>query len=278
MTLKELQNEVAALSFKQPAELDSLFINAANRALLIIFSDLKIKRTVKLFASPARIASQRIFHRHTGGTTDTLPLVGRAYSMRLYGEGKFTVRDGAESHTESFNADGDVFKGFLKKGGFITFEGDYSYIVSSLTTYYDVQSDDPRDIHDGSSYKTYDIAACGDFISACEPPKDGCGHIIEGADISGTSVRVSADYQGEINVTYYRAPKKIFADFPDATIDVPKKAEGALALLIAHFILLLDEPELASQYYSTYAKLMDTAKGDISGICRTSYDISNRWA
>lgn len=276
MTLKELQKEVAALSFSQNIECDKIFLSAVNRALLVIFKELGLKGVARLVATLPEVLSFTPLVRHSAGSSVTLPLVGRAYSMRLYGTGSFVLRDGHESHTESFCANGELFHGVLKSGGSITFLGDEHFLVGSLAVYETPPVSGFEELPGG--IRRYSLDSVGDFIAPAGPVLDSLGRKIEGAEVKGNAITLSSDYEGEMTLEYLRAPHTLRGDPSERMPELPRGADAALPLLTAYYLLLEEDPELAEGHLAAYRDCIGTLKSPLYSEPYEEYKIFDRWA
>ena len=94
MTLNDLKDEIAALGFDDSVRLDKTLQIAANRALVTLFTERPIAKTVRIILPCQAPLSytEKIVHR--GGEEVELTLRGRAYAFRVSGKGHFTVSEG----------------------------------------------------------------------------------------------------------------------------------------------------------------------------------------
>ena len=125
MTLEELKRDTLALGFESGYIENDIFIPAVNRSLRNIFNDLCITRKVKLYAEPIIPLTIVDKARHFGRSSETYPLNGKAWSFEVSGVGSFRIKDGHEEKVTEFNTQREVFRGFLKYGGSITFLGNF---------------------------------------------------------------------------------------------------------------------------------------------------------
>lgn len=276
MTLQDLQNDVYALGFERVTDPDDLFISAANRALRMIYTECKIKRSVTLRTDSVAVSSHIPRLRYNASAV-TLPLVGRAYSMRVSGKGRFVIRDAESVRAESFDADDRLYRGFIASDCTLTLEGDYSYTVYDLTTYSEITSDRIESIPDGSGCVKYDFSEYPDFMAFSQIPKDERGKEVKDASIEGSILTLRHQCGRSVTVTYYRQPKMISADDLYGHIDIPRSAESALPLLCASFLWREDESELAEHYYAL-AKDMLKGVGEEFTHKSAKYTVLDGWA
>lgn len=276
MTVRELKNEVYSLARLPIGEADGLFMSSLRRALLRIYAELKISDTKRLYITPCHQLSKIPQLIHYKGETKTLPLTGRAYSLKVSGKGYFTVRDGLDVLRYDFDSEEIRFCGFIKNGGEISFCGDYAYTVYDFVTYSSSFSDREEDIPDGSPYRTIDINLGGDFLMPLSYPTDRRGVAIKGMSIWGTKLTFAADFSGEVYLKYVKMPKKC-TDSDEDIIDLPPNCSALLAPLVASLILIDDDYELSEKYERIY----QTSKNELGGLYTShsaEYVMTEGWA
>ena len=253
MTLKDLQDDVYSLGYETVKHPDDFFINAANRALRIIFCNNRYKKTVRIHA---RYPETSLYAPITHYKADpvTLPVKGRGYSLRVCGKGSFTVSDSLGDRKYDFDSDDTLFRGFIDGDASIRFEGTLPYDVIDLSVYSEVLSDRIDDIPDGSGNICFDFSERADFLSFAGEPHDASGSTVSDAQISGSVLTVNARAIADLYVGYFRAPRKIYEDM-DAEIDIPPSAESQLSLLCASFLWRDSDVTLADHYLELYREL-----------------------
>lgn len=256
-----------------PEEVGVGFINAVRRALSIIFCELKITGKKTLAIAAKSICKSEECISHIGKKDLTLPLEGRAYSVKLSGKGSFTVRDGPTVKTESFDADEVVFKGFIKYGGEVEFSGDYAYTVLSFTTFSDITSDRLEDIPDDAVH-CIDMSKCPDFFSFSAPPTDMMKNEIKGAVTDGTKIILPDDYSGKVNVYYRKRPLSIIDD-DEQYIYLPEGYLPLLAPLTSSMLLVDDDKKLSDCYMELYGRMAEGMKSNNAESKRVK---TNGWA
>ena len=275
MTLRELKNEVNSLSFISPEEQGGLFFSSVKRALSLLFCQLKLTKCLEYSIEPLPIVSCYTNLIHNGKETKTLPLSGRAYSIRLSGKGRVSIVDGEITKTKEFNSEDIILKGFIEKGGKVSFEGDFSYKIISFITFSDVRSDRIEDIYAGDEDYTIDMKDKKDFFSFVSAT-DEKGLPIRNSSTVGTKLILPKGYRGKVLITYRVRPTD--PDGCDETvIDIPKRFEPLLAPLVAAFTLADDNPELSERYMMIYDNLlgcMNDTKEDLTPI----WVRTNGWA
>ena len=240
------------------SERDPIFIGSANSSLDMLFAELPSLKalTLPVTKTGSSVVAEKIEHR--GGDKNAFALTGGAYSFKASGVGSYTVRDADGEITRDFDTQLSTFRGFIKGGGEIIFEGDYRYTVFSLAVFDGIRSGRAEDIPDaaGESIIRADDYA-DDVLSLRGMPKDASGRLISGARIFGRSYIFPKDFSGLATVCYERRPEPISEN--TATIDAEPDAAAALPLLTAYFLTLEADAERAAEYLSL-------AKGLINGL------------
>ena len=275
MTLKDLQNDVYALGYERPLEESELFISSLNRALRIIYAEQKYKKTVKIHPRSPKIRSYFPLIKCNSDTV-TLPLAGRAYSMRVCGKGSYKIAYGAFEDTQSFDGEDILIRGFIDGEGVLTLFGKYSFRVYELTVYDEIFSDLISDIPDGSGKIKIDFSRYADFLSFAEPPRDSLGALVSDVHFEG-SLLVCDKELFDVSVTYNIAPRTLSFDSAERELDIPRDIEASLSLLCASFLWRDDEPELSEHYFSLYRELTEAAKAPVSSRSE-GYKTVDGWA
>ena len=279
MTVKELLQEVKTLGFAEYIKLDDSFVCAANRAMRALFPERPVSREAKLFALECTPKTRHGALTHEAGATLCLPLTGCAYSMRLFGRGRYTVTDKNGKRTVDFDSRGELFRDFISGECEICFSGEYSYCIYALSSYSTVFGSKTSDIPDGGGKARLDISELyPDFLCFTSPVRDENGKIIEHAEMNGSIITLPEGFSGEVSVSYARAPRGINALDSSAEIDIPEALRAALPLLIAYYMLLEEEPESAAEYLSRYRESLAAIdkisyEGTVFG-----YTDTNGWA
>lgn len=260
MTLKDLQSDVYALGYENPIEKNDAFVSAANQALRVIYAEKKYQKHAKIRVRRTEEASRVPSIRYIGEQL-SLPLVGRAYSLRAVGKGKIAINDGRTTKEISFDSDETLIRGFLFGSGTLTLLGDFSFELCDVVTYGELLSDRTDDIPDGSGMECFDFSSMGDFLSFADVARDGNGEEIPDARMEGSCLYIKNTRARDVYVTYNRAPKKIALDDFSLTVDIPREDEAALIFLCASLLWRDDEPELSEHYYESYRELKNLSRG-----------------
>ncbi|MBO5101958.1 MAG: hypothetical protein J6C39_05435 [Clostridia bacterium] len=278
MTLKELMLEVSSLGFDSPSESEHTLLLAANRALRELFVT---AGTLGSFCFYARRSVPDTFIREItfrGGEKTVLPLSGRAFSMTVSGKGRYTVTDRVGKSSEGFDTQGALVRGFLHGDATLTLEGDCSFIVSGLATYSEVYSDRIEDIPCADGTRTYNLREMiPDFHSPLALPTDFDGKEIRGASIADGHLTLPAEYSGSVRLCYRRLPRKISSE-DTSDIDIPEEYSHLFPLLVASYVWLDREPELAAHYRERYSAEAERLKGESRLSLGSVYNDTNGWA
>ena len=253
MKLKDLKDEVAALAFDEGVSLDKNFIVSANRALITIFTERPVAKTVRLFTSEQKPLVYTPIMTHRGGEDIVLPLKGKAYAFRVRGCGSYTVSDGIARATKSFDTEDTLCRGFIRnEGATISFTGDFTYNIYGFSCYGELVSGSEADINEYTPTVSYDMNRLyGDFLAFLEVPKSADGPVPDATVKNGVLTIPRGKYD-EVYLTYSRMPRRITADSQEAEIDISGECTPLLSLLTTAYLWLEEDPEKSQYYMSLY--------------------------
>ena len=278
MTINELRAEVASLGFESKIEADNVFFTAANRALLTIFTERPVAKTVRIpIPSHAPVSLIPII-KHGGGEEILIPLTEKYFSFRVSGVGKYTFNNGLWSESVSFNTDDSLFKGETKgECASLCFSGECYFTVYNLAEYKEIS-----DGKDGApEYKPYtEVRAdgsSGDFLFFLSEAYSSAGPIKD-AVLEGGIIRLPRGKYSEIYLTYARRPKRITESGSSEEIDVPHETSHLLPLLTAAYLWLEDSPEMSDYYMSLYKSEMNFIRRYCTGRNSSTYHDVVGWA
>ena len=279
MTLSEIYAEAQALCPDLDAELDESFSTAVGRAMADIAAELKLEKVLRITANGQKPLTRVAKFDHRGGFCETLPLVGRAYSLWVAGTGSFKISDGGVTRRVDFATEGRLYRGFITGECEISFLGELDFTVTSLSCYGRVFSERIADIPDGSGRMSYDLRSmCADFGGVIDRPTDGHGREIEGARVSGDLLTVDEGFLGAIYLRYRVSPTPPHADEADAPLPLPESARRSLVLLTVAWLTVADDIERAEYFMSFYRDSIATEAGAMRQNLDTGYRVPNRWA
>ena len=221
----------------------------------MIFSRLGIGAEKRIFKKALPVLSRYKGLTHQGYETKTLPLAGRAYSMKLSGRGTVIIRDGALVTRKDFNSEEVIFRGFISYGGEVSLVGDYRFTLIDFTCSADVFSDDLMDIPDGNGWAV-DMTSLSDFSSLVSVT-DQNGEAIDGWCTVGSRLILPEGCAECIRVIYRKRPLQISAD--EDGIDLPSRYVPLLAPLCSALMLSDDNPELSEKYMKLYESMVKEA-------------------
>ena len=280
MTLDELMLEVSSLSFGLAEKSDVLLLASANRALRDIYNRRTITKSVRLYTHGQRPILYRKRVDFPGGAKKSLPLYGKAFSMRLCGKGFYRILDGASQIVETFETGNEslLLRGFITKGGEIELWGSFSFTVYDFSLYEEIYSQQVKDIPMGDETVTLDIRRIyGDFMSFISPPTDSDGNEIEGARLVDGKILLNRDYTGEILLTYRRLPNPIVGN-SSADIDLPDELIHLLPPLTVSYCLLHADFDKSVYYKEMYEEMMSQINSLTYEKINTHYKDVNGWA
>lgn len=279
MTLRELQNDVAALGFASLTDYGISLLSSANRALRLIFSESRITATARILAMNPPVIRYIKSAVHIGGCTETLPLEGRAYSLIANGLGTVTVRDKTGVRTYELTGGKKRLYGFTEGAAEIRFEGEYGFAVSSFYMYGEIFGDSEADIPDGTDRHFYDVRrSISDFAAFSGPARTEDGRILNNVMLSDGKLIIKGESNQAIFIEYKRTPRKITGANDDEIIDIPSELEGLLPLLTAAFMWLDDDEEKAQYYMQLYREFKSRIPDPGRPGGSDDYIDTNRWA
>ena len=285
MTYDELSNEVLTL-LGEGEVAKPLMVCSINHALRDIHTRKSIIRTVMLYASGLMPTYYRKQLYCQGGSEIIIPLVGKAYSMRISGEGMYKITDGGKTTIIEFKTgtESRVVRGFIERGGELKLYGYASFMVFDLSIYGEVFSTRLEDLPDGGAYVSFDIRGLhDDFLSFVSPARDGYGKEIEGCYLSDGRLYVPKDYRGEIQLDYRIAPTAVqgiegSGETPSEEIIIPGEYQQPLILLSAYYYVFPKNAPLAERLMLQYERMMEMLDGRCYDKIDVSYDLKVRWA
>ena len=278
MTYGQLKSEVLELGFERDFPSDGILLSSLNRALLLIAAERGVYGEAKLGCDLPHGAQIFRVYRHIANAVDLFPLVGRAYSFTVSGEGSFTVTGGGESQTTSFSGDGKLFRGFLPGEGQITFLGNRFFTVYHLTVFPDVRGGRVEDIPAPDGRRQVDMRdLCDDFLCFAEPAQDENGQTRTDVLLENGKIILPANTSGEITIRYRRRPTATSGNNDLEQIDVPPECESSLPLLVAFYVWLDDDDEKAGVYLGAYREAMAAIRRSEAGRIDARYRSTNGW-
>lgn len=279
MTYNDLCSEITALGFETELESEERVLNAANRALLTIFTERPLCKRLTLFKNKLSpiIRMSRISHK--GGEDVSVQYEGaKAFSFKAHGTGRCVVLEKSSPAVIDFSENGRVYRGFLHGNGALRFIGDYSYTVYDLAIFDEIFSESVDDIPVVSDFCEYVLREyCDDFLAFISSPTDEYGQAIEGASLRCGIMSIPESYSGKISLIYKSAPKKLTGNL-DEEILLPPGCEHLPALLASAYVWLDDDADKAQYYMTLYKEAVAAVKYyDRESIDSKYYDV-NGWA
>lgn len=271
MRVNELYRQVAQLGFESGLEDNNRFYYAVNRAL---FQVAALRPEIK-----SCTINHRPFRNLLGNTfapvSRATELVyvsykpAKAFYFEAHGRGQMIVEKYEDEEWSIINnctfSSVNSFspcKGLIEANSNpvrLRFIGDYYYTVRNVALYGYIFSADKNDIPAYEPYTRYDISKMvDDFLVLASPPiveKDN-ERLNQGYDVEGyTTVLLPHDVEGCYSVRYAHKPDKIETDIAaddDTNIDLGEELCSLLPLLVASYIWVEDEPEMANYYLNLY--------------------------
>lgn len=279
MTLKDLHSEIKSLVFDDYMALDERVLASASRALQAVYNSRKITAERKFYVKNSLPKTKISEFRHKGGGGESLPLSGKAFSMRLYGVGGILVSGPDGEVEKDFDCNGDYYKGFISGDTTMTFLGSMSYAVCDIVTFEETFSNNINDIPNGDGFTVIDLRkALPDFLTLEYMPTDSSGKAISGSVVYDGKIKIPDSFSGEISVVYRKRPIPPSLDAPDAEIDIPAEYEALLPPYCASCLLLDDEPDMADLYREEYEKMLSVISRGFTYSIEQNKIETNGWA
>ncbi len=279
MTVKELLDTVKCLIGEYDYFDNDEFSAAANTALGTIYSEARFVGRASVYLSSPKILLHKPILRHKANETETIQLIGKAYSMRLFGKGTVIINDGQSSVNHSFNGWGTVLRGMISRGGTIKLTGSLAYTVKDAVMFAECESENAEEIPVFGKTRSIKISSfVGDFSRALSFPTDEHGRPLSNVVIENGCIVCPRDFSGEVCFSYKKRPPRISKDAPDIEIPISKDAEGALALLTAAYMLGESESEAAEFFIKEYKRALCSAADENLPSSGGAYFDTTGWA
>ena len=272
MTMEGLLHELEVLLPEAEITHGLPLQSATNRALRNLYYDRIIEKKIRLANRGIRPTYYKKELLCEAGKEYTLPLKGKAYSMRVHGQGRYSIEDGPNMTVRAIDSLDEtiVIRGFLSQGGCITFWGSFSFIIYDFSVFNEIVSEYTEDIPDGGPIRTFDLRQLyGDYMCFTSSPTDSKGNLISTCRLYDGRVEIDADYEGEIFLSYRRLPNHV-GDGITEELDVPPEYLHLFPILVAHYLLLASDPTLSKLFKDRYDDI-------IAHISANSYDRLNAY-
>jgi hypothetical protein len=280
MTIRELKNDVEALGFSRLCELEDDLVYHINRALFLIHTNHpKICHAeISHFPTPPIFKNENLVLQRVGSEI-SVP-VGRL-SMKLQGEGEYTIEDGAKTKKVRFSEAFSEVDIDFSEGGRLVFSGGGSFSAWDIEIYERPPFPCPEAVRRTGKFTEIDLKKLfPEMLYIVDLPMDKHQREIHGLKVSdGGKILVPRDFRGVIYVDYRAKGEHLEIGVgEDAEINISPELSPLLPLLCAHFIWLDSEPDKAKEYLDLYEDLsrkIKRAKLIKSGPC---YKNTTRWA
>lgn len=280
MTIRELKNDVEALGFSKLCELEEDFIYHVGRSLFFLHtSHPKI-----CHAEVSHFPTSPIFRREglvlQGGGAEISAPQGRL-TMKLQGEGEYTIEDGAKTKRVPFSAAFSQVEIDFSTGGRLVFSEGSCFSAWDIEIYERPPIPCPDAWRRVGDFTEIDLGRLfSDMLYIVNFPTDKRQRQIPGLRVlSGTKILVPRGFRGVIYLDYRakaEAPRVGVGE--EAEIDISPELAPLLPLLCAHFIWLDSDPEKAATYLDSYEDLSRRIKAAREIKAEPSYKNTTRWA
>lgn len=279
MTIRELKKEVDALGFSSLCAGDDSLICTANRALRMIHTahPKTVRAELGFFPEEAIMKHDLMVGE---GVEQSLSVPSGQLIMKLQGEGEYILSYGRKRQTVSFSCEPREVKINMPEDGEIIFTAKSVFCAWDIAVY-------KRAIlpyEDAVSVKTDGIMidlkkVFPDLFYLTGIPTTRNGDEISGLETPDTThIFIRDGYRGIISLAYRGADEPLTEDSDeDDEIDISDELSPLLPLLVAYFLCLDDEKDVARLYLSEYEKLSRALRN--TELCQTvSYVDVNGWA
>lgn len=284
MTLEELIIQAERFGGCVVIENRDLLISSANRALRELYLTIPVTKTVRFNARGHRPTTYYKEIVCGSGQSITIPIRGKAFSMRVMGNGNYTLNDNGSMTVSQFETGSEtkLIRRFLSGDGSIRFWGSFTFTIYDLSLYDDIYGPEISDIPDGSPTTVYDIRAIyGDFLAFTTPPTDRYGSVIENCRLHDGLLEIDSGFSGEIVLTYRRMPLMIDGQYvtsdPYEIIDINDEYTHLLIYLTWYHYLSIDDEAKAGIYKKKFDDMV-SALNENYRIIDSSYVNVNGWA
>jgi hypothetical protein len=282
MTGKELIDQVCLLGARTTDEFEHDFesehiYSSINRAISEVNRLFPVEKTVQLLHYPIRPAVYiKGITVHKGGEDtvfDASDIKSLAFavsgtgSATLETEGAqryhtFTWEDATQLTVQRAIID-EVLEGYNGGRVTLTFKGEYSYMISDVSFYSEIDGPVKDDVDVYSSWMGYDIAlpkyAGGNFLGFSSLPvrfRDIDLNAPTDYYIEDSKIFLRRSQPGIYEVRYYKATDKINGENIGGKIDVDFRLHDLIALRAAYYIYAVLDPEAAKVCDTEYQKLL----------------------
>ena len=278
MTLNDLKEEVAILGFETDLENADAFNFAFKRAIRTLYSEYDVIGS-KRFQIENKSPSFHIEKTELSRDEIEFQLSGLCYSFTSTGIGLYTVISKSGSVTKSFSGDGIAHRGFIEGGSItIRFYTNYTCTVYDLAAFDKLYGQALSDIPLYCPLKELDLTkTVPDISSLLCPPKDDSGNTVNEIRVLETKLFIPIGFSGAVNITYKKSAPALPSS-NSTNIDIPHECEHLLALLIAFYVWLDDDPEKANVYISLFRDGLKALKYYKRNAFDTNYHDVVGWA
>jgi hypothetical protein len=282
MTGKELIDQVCLLGARTTDEFEQDFqsehiYSSINRAISEVNRLFPVIKTVQLLHYPRRPAVYiRGITVHKGGEDTVFKASDiKSLAFAVSGTGSATLEGEGSTATHTFSWQDQmqltVFKAIISdvlegyNGGILTltFKGEYSYMISDVSFYDELEDDMVDDVDVYSPWTAYDLGtgryAVGDFLDfASLPVRNRNVDLNSPYDyhIDGKIVYLPRQKEGVYEVRYYKAPGKVSEHTLDGELEIDFRLHDLIPYRAAYHIYAILDPEAAKVCDTEYQKLL----------------------
>lgn len=282
MTGKELIDQVCLLGARTTGEFEQDFqsehiYSSINRAISEVNRLFPVIKTVQLLHYPRRPTVYiKGITVHRGGEDTVFKASDiKSLAFAVSGTGSATIEGEGSTATHIFSWQDQmqltVFRAIIPdtlegyNGGelTLTFKGEYSYMISDVSFYGELDDDMVEDVDVYSPWTAYDLGAgryaVGDFLDFAGLPVRARNVDLNSPNdyyIDDKKVYLPRHKEGLYEVRYYKAPDKLTELTLDSEIGVDFRLHDLIPYRAAYHIYAIVDPEAAKVCDVEYQKLL----------------------
>jgi hypothetical protein len=283
LTLEEFLKDLETFGFDEFINEREQIISSANRALRELYLSIPITKTITYHINAFKPITYYKKIVCKPGDIIVLPLVGKAFSMRVSGFGNYLVNDGTPMIGQYDSRNGiTILSGFINGNATIKFWGSFTSIIYDLASFDDLFSTEKSGIPNGSPIQYHDIKSMyDDFISFASHPTDKYGKVLENCRVREGILEVDSNFSGEVLITYRRLPTSIYGvdtnNDSKEIIDVSREHEQLLVYLTLYYYWHGSDETKTRIYREKCDHILELLSTNSRYIDKQYVDV-NRWA
>ena len=288
MKICDLYNAVAQLGFQDEIDEEKTFYPALNRALHTVLRLVQPKkRKILSHYPPTALVTESDKLLHGGGVLSYNAEGAKSFYIEISGKGIISFKNSNGSSLNNVTWDTPYGYRVIRH----IMESDVTAVEISAETmcklrcmalYGELTSTRTSDIPAPNHYVTYNLNdVFSDFFKLSEQPKilnyNGKVQTLQDYIIEGGLLSLPRGLEGDIEIIYIPSIPAYTSNDKNSELDVPDDCIGALTFLIASYVWLEDEEELAKEYKSRYDEEITLVVRARRELNITRYESVNNW-